>query len=151
MGTGDESDVPEVEPISLRPAANPDELSLDPYSIVALLNDTTTAGLSSFADVAIESDTLRLRVAYEGGCAEHEFTLVAFGSFLESHPLQMGVVLVHDAHGDACQQQIETELRFDLTPLAEAYRPLNGPSGRIVLRPDERTDERGFPRIEYRF
>ncbi|HLV20413.1 MAG TPA: hypothetical protein VKZ49_06020 [Polyangiaceae bacterium] len=68
-----------------------------------------------------EGDTLVLDVFYSGGCAEHEFGVCYRSSFLESHPVQGSIELIHDARGDACEAGVERELRFDMTPLAQVY------------------------------
>jgi hypothetical protein len=77
--------------------------------------------------VTIERDSLvgsvlTLEVSYAGGCEDHVFDLVAWGGWLESFPVQVNVFLSHDYRGDACRALVTRELRFDLGPLAEAYR-----------------------------
>ncbi len=83
---------------------------------------------------AIAGDTLSLNLSYAGGCARHEFTLVASESFLESDPVQLPVSLGHDANGDSCEAWLTEDYEFDLTPLRDRYRQSYGDgSGRIVL------------------
>ncbi len=83
----------------------------------------------------IEGDVLSLAVQYGGGCADHDFGLVASDGWLESHPVQAGLVVVHDAHGDLCRALINNTLRFNLTPLREEYRnTYHAEHGAIVLR-----------------
>ena len=50
---------------------------------------------------AIAGDALTLNVLYGGECATHRFTLVASETFMESFPVQLAVLLAHDANGDA--------------------------------------------------
>lgn len=76
---------------------------------------------------AVEGDSLVVRVAYSGGCAEHQFELRANGPQLRSLPPKQPIALVHQAHGDACRAHIEERLSFGLHP----YRM--SPSGITVL------------------
>jgi hypothetical protein len=76
----------------------------------------------SFQVARIEGDMLQLTVSYSGGCAEHQFNLVAWNYFLESNPVQAHVLLAHNGNDDACDAIIARDLRFDLSPLKEAYQ-----------------------------
>src|SRR5688572_9424490 len=83
---------------------------------------------------AVVGDTLRLTVTYGGGCAEHRFALVASRAFRESAPVQVSAVLTHDAQGDSCRALKGETLRYDLTPLRDAYRSAyRTPHGAIVM------------------
>jgi hypothetical protein len=70
----------------------------------------------------IAGDELRLDVRYGGGCAQHHFSLLHEGVFLESQPVQARLHLAHDAQGDRCRALIGRSLMFDLTPLKRAYQ-----------------------------
>jgi hypothetical protein len=92
---------------------------VDPFEIVS-------------AEVA--DDVLAVSVRYGGGCREHRFQLVASSTFAESEPVQTPVVLTHDARGDNCRALLSETLRYDLTPLKEAYRrAYHRQSGTIVM------------------
>lgn len=69
----------------------------------------------------LDAPLLRLTVRYGGGCARHDLDLVAWSGWRESFPVQVGVALAHDAHGDMCRALLTRELTFDLTGLREAY------------------------------
>ena len=69
----------------------------------------------------IERDTLVLSVSHGGGCAEHEYALVATNGWMESLPVQLGVILAHDAKGDICKALLLRKLKFDLAPARAAY------------------------------
>lgn len=92
--------------------------------VVALDADTTALPRDPFRieSAAVEGDTLRLRVSAGGGCREHEFALLAVGGWRESYPVQVPLFLAHDAHGDPCRAIVSFDLRYDLRPLAGAYR-----------------------------
>jgi hypothetical protein len=83
----------------------------------------------------IDGDTLHLRVTHGGGCARHGYALIAWNGWLESNPVQVGVLLAHDARGDACEALLFPDLRFDLEPLRSAWlRDYGGEHGTLVLR-----------------
>lgn len=83
----------------------------------------------------IIDDTLNINVSYSGRCEDHQFTLVASDSFLESFPVQLPVSLAHNANGDTCETWLTEDYHFDLTPIKtmyqEAYRQ---EAGTIILR-----------------
>lgn len=90
----------------------------------------------------IDGDTLFITVQFGGGCARHEFRLLGGRIFLESEPVQAPLVLHHDANGDNCRALLTRDLRFDLTPLKEAWqRSYGARAGRMrVTLPALRLD-----------
>ena len=68
---------------------------------------------------SVDGDLLRLDVSYEGGCAEHAFTLYSSPHLTESIPPGAPTWLSHDAGGDTCTETAREELTFDLSPLKE--------------------------------
>lgn len=74
----------------------------------------------------IEGDTLYLRVNHGGGCARHEYALVAWNGWMESNPVQLGAFLAHNQNADPCRALITADLRFDLTPARDAFRQAYG-------------------------
>jgi hypothetical protein len=90
---------------------NPDRWRHDPYEL---------------ASARVEGDTLHVTVQYGGGCAVHDFSLLVVPIFLESYPVQMSGSLAHDAKGDPCRALVSSDLRFDLSPIKEAYRQSYG-------------------------
>jgi len=87
---------------------------------------------------SIRSDVLHVYVTHGGGCARHEYAAVAWNGWLESHPVQVGVVLAHDSKGDACDAIVRAALRFDLAPLRQAYaRDYGMGAAEVVLRLSE--------------
>jgi hypothetical protein len=81
----------------------------------------------------IEGDTLVLEVTHGGGCADHEYAVVAWNGWLESHPVQVGALVAHDGHDDPCDGLLSPTLRFDLRPLKDAYRDAYGPGAAILI------------------
>jgi len=79
-----------------------------------------------------EGGMLEVEVRYGGGCRTHDIDAVAWTGWMESHPVQVGVALTHDAHGDACKALLTRSLRFDLEPLRRAYQASYG-SGPATL------------------
>ena len=99
----------------------PADLPMDPYNIQEARID--------------EAGDLALTVQYGGGCREHDFTLCWDGRFMESFPIQVRLVLHHDANDDMCRA-LPTEVRtFDLKVLEKGYKQAyRDDSGRIILR-----------------
>ncbi len=83
---------------------------------------------------AVSGNILALSVSYGGGCRSHLFLLTAAESFQESSPVQLPMVLTHDANDDPCEAYPTEQLRFDLTPIRERYQRAYGQdSGSVLL------------------
>ena len=83
----------------------------------------------------IKDDTLKLNVSYSGGCKNHEFTLIASESFLESFPVQLPIFVAHNANGDTCEAYPTEDYHFDLTPIKTMYQEAyQQEAGTIILR-----------------
>ena len=97
-------------------------------------------------DAAIVADTLTVRVSYAGGCEDHAFELTGWADFTNRRPpVPVRVALMHDARGDTCKALVQQELRFDLSPLREAYRQqYTSSSGMITILLDNREVEYSF-------
>lgn len=84
--------------------------------------------------VELEEDILKLSVSYGGGCKEHEFALIITNNFMESNPVQINVLLSHNANDDLCEAYLTEELLFDLTPLKETWQQTyQQESGTIII------------------
>lgn len=104
-------------------------ISADPSNIVT--GDDYTIADRPF----VEGNTLHVTVQYGGGCARHEFTLLASHVFMESNPVQSAIAIRHRANGEVCKAWLTRALRFDLTALRDAWRRVYaGQSGTIILR-----------------
>ena len=93
-------------------------------SIVVSFNTQLSAlkrDLYDIESVRLDGDTLHLKIQHAGGCALHEYGLVAYNGWMESHPVQVAATLLHDGNGDNCDALITAELHYDLTPLRLAY------------------------------
>jgi hypothetical protein len=86
--------------------------SRDPFSIESIL---------------IDGDVMRIKVDYSGGMKEHDFNLIGGENFMESYPVQIIVVLSHDANGDVGEKLITENLIFDLSPLKQTYLQMYPP------------------------
>ena len=94
---------------------------------------------ASIQSASITKDTLHLRVVHGGGLEEHDFALFAF-EFMESNPVQVHVVLSHDAGNDRGEALLVKDLSFDLSPLREAHRRAYGVAGPIIVQLQEPGD-----------
>jgi hypothetical protein len=74
-------------------------------------------------NVELLNDVLVLSVAYTGGCAEHDFELLASSASVPDASPSVELALLHDPRGDACKALMEEELHFDLSPLHELWAP----------------------------
>ena len=110
----------------------------EPYTGVVFIGDAGDKfGSDSFVlnDATVTDDTLLISVSYSGGCKNHQFTLVASDSFLESSPVQLSVDIVHNANGDICEAWPTENYHFDLTPIKMLYQDAyRQEAGTIVLR-----------------
>ena len=98
----------------------------------------------SLNSAAVSGNILTLSVSYSGGCRSHLFVLTAAESFQESSPVQLPLVLTHDANKDPCEAYPTEQLRFDLTPISKRYQRAYGQdSGSVLLllQPDPATDQ----------
>ena len=83
----------------------------------------------------IKDDTLKINVSYSGGCKDHQFTLIASESFLESFPVQLPIFVAHNANGDTCEAYPTEDYHFDLTPIKTMYQEAyQQEAGTIILR-----------------
>jgi len=88
---------------------------------------------ATIRSASISGSELRITVEFGGGCAEHHFSLLHSGLFMESLPVQTNLQLTHDAEGDRCRALLGRELVFDLTPLRHAYLEAYGRPETIVI------------------
>ena len=83
----------------------------------------------------ITGETLTINVSYSGGCATHQFTLVASDAFLESFPVQLRITLAHNANNDLCRAWLTEDYHFDLTSIKTLYQQgYQQEAGTIILR-----------------
>ena len=76
----------------------------------------------SIRNVAINGDTLRLTVSYQGGCQYHALQPIAEIVSMESYPIQVAARIAHNAGADPCHSLVTRVLHIDLSPLKEQYR-----------------------------
>ena len=110
----------------------------EPYTGAVFIGDAGDKfGNDSFVlnDATVTDDTLLINVSYSGGCKNHQFTLVASDSFLESLPVQLSAYIIHNANGDTCEAWPTEDYRFNLTPIKTLYQnAYRQKAGTIVLR-----------------
>ena len=104
--------------------------ALDTLALVDGLGVDIKSDPFTFGGVRVEGDLLVVEVSYGGGCEQHDFTLLDTGIATRSIPPQHFLRLVHDAHGDACEAYITSELRFDISPFKNLYSGLD----RVAIR-----------------
>ena len=82
---------------------------------------------------SITKDTLKAKVEYGGGCAEHIFTLYWNGQFNEEGPPSIELFLHHNANNDEFEALIMEDITFDLKPLRETYQRGYPDQEKVVL------------------
>jgi len=87
------------------------------------------------ADARVVGGVLEVDVTYSGGCTTHDLDAVAWTPWTDSTPVQVGIAVTHDAHGDSCEAAVQRTLLFDLEALRVAYvgRFFDGPAT-LLLR-----------------
>jgi hypothetical protein len=104
-------------------------------------NPDGTGDLFYMQDFNIKGDSAFITVSYPGGCKQHTFELIWSEVYKYSNPPQTDLLVLHNAHGDACEAFITETLSFDLTKLTGTveYRTviiniINGksPSGTLM-------------------
>ena len=106
-------------------------------------DDSYALAMDRFPPVIVD-DALFLTLSYSGGCARHDFTLVADSRFQGSDPVRLVLFLAHDANGDSCEAYPTESYRFDLTPVRTLYDQAYGSSEgviRLILRGPEKVPE----------
>ena len=76
----------------------------------------------SIHDLKLINDILAINITYSGGCEDHEFFLIGTKNFMESYPVQVTILLSHDANNDPCDALINKRLNYNLTPLKDAWQ-----------------------------
>jgi hypothetical protein len=123
-------------------ACSADPLAYVPADETGMVSVVPSADASRYAHDQLTVDSARVRedrlhvfVTYGGGCADHDFAAVAHTGWMESEPVQLGLFIAHDAHGDPCYALLQRELTFDLDPVRRAYQAAYQTStGRLTLR-----------------
>lgn len=117
--------------------------------------DSYPADPLTLDEAAIAGDVLEAALTYGGGCTLHEIDLVAFNGWLESFPVQVDALLSHEDNGDMCDALVIETRRFDLRPLAEAYRDAYGAGEpeetTLILRLRDPGEPGEMRLLEYRF
>jgi len=86
----------------------------------------------SYIEGGVEGDRLDLRVGFSGCQPEQPWTCYISGGFMESYPVQVRAVLVHEVE-EECDATFEETLHFDLWPLKRAYVEAYGPNQMLLI------------------
>jgi len=105
-----------------------------PVILLPAPGDSVTTDSYHYLGGSLEGVVLSLRVGYSGCGPDQPFQLFMVGGFMESAPVQARLILSHDDLGQLCDAYFERTLRFDLTPVLNAYHEAYGPGGVVRLR-----------------
>jgi hypothetical protein len=96
--------------------------------------------------VEVEQNTLSTTIVYGGGCRHHSFELQNTKPFQPSDTSTMKAQILHDAHGDTCEQLISRTLQFDISEWTRAHSTLtNQNSGTFQIH----IEDYGNVEVEY--
>lgn len=70
---------------------------------------------------SVAEDVLRVEIGHSSGCAQHVYEACWDGYFLESYPVQAGIMISHDANGEMCEAYEMRTLEIDLAAMRAAY------------------------------
>ena len=141
-GCDQESNAAKEEPVSMTPSGGDDRPPLMGEVVINVMDVATDQWGSDAYEIEkdanapfIEDDTLTLTVSYSGGCASHDFTLVADDGFQEeADSVQLKVSVAHNANGDNCEAYLTEAYDFNLAPIKMLYQKTYGEdAGAIVL------------------
>ena len=86
------------------------------------------------ADLKLDGRTLHMRVGFSGCSPDHPLQLYMSGGFMESHPVQARLVLMHDDRGELCDAAWSVERAWDLTPIIRLYtQQYHSRTGSVIL------------------
>ncbi|MEM7392610.1 MAG: hypothetical protein AAF492_09695 [Verrucomicrobiota bacterium] len=102
--------------------------------------------------INLKGDILGLRVTSGGGCKPHIYKLVVLSPFKESSPVEVNLLLSHNANNDPCEAIVGKNLKFDLTPLKTAFKKAYpGSKGEIRLNIFGRDPQKPLKQVTYTF
>ena len=97
---------------------------------VGICDGTEVVDPFTILDAAVMDHELLLTVQYSGGCATHDFGTCWDEAFLESEPVQVGLLISHEDNVDFYDAAPTEMLAFDLSPVRnawiDAYQQLSG-------------------------
>lgn len=110
-----------------------DTFAAKPVQLFDDVENVPTSLSFELVSSSIDGDILNLELRYGGGCGDHDLSLYVNSLFMESFPVQVDVILVHDSK-DRCKAIITGQHSIDLAGLREHYnRNYQSGAGSIVL------------------
>jgi len=87
----------------------------------ALLNrSSVTSDPFELKDIVITDDSVKITVAYSGGCKKHSFEIIWNETISSTVPPQTGIIIIHNANQDMCEAYITETLAFCISDLTSA-------------------------------
>ena len=71
-------------------------------------------------EMVIDGNKLNIAVSYSGGCKKHTFEVIWDEAFSNTNPPAVNIVVLHDAHGDACEAYVHEVISFRLDSLLDS-------------------------------
>ena len=85
------------------------------------VNDPSSINSDPFElkDVVITEDSVKITVAYSGGCRKHVFKIIWNGTISSTIPSRTGLIILHNGNGDMCEAYITETLAFGISDLTD--------------------------------
>ncbi len=107
-------------------------LPLPPVRFTDLPPDSLHFAPWQLLSAEVHGDRIGLELGFSGCQPDHPFSLWISGGFMESEPVQVNAVLVHELEED-CDAWWHVERGFGLMPLREAYIEAYGEPGLLIM------------------
>ena len=113
----------------------PEEALIRPIIFLAGASNFNTINTNeiSIENIGIVKDVLIVDATYPGGCGIHSTALFSLTGFLESHPVQLVMKLIHHSYSDTCSNNISEKFYFDLKSVATMYNLAYQDDSGVVL------------------
>lgn len=103
----------------------------------------------SVSGLALRNDSLVVSLSHSGGCTEHSFRLIATNYWLESLPVQLDAVLVHNDPGDPCDAIVSLDVGFGLASFRQEYTSSYGTPGDAIINVYDSDSNRSSIRYQF--
>jgi hypothetical protein len=94
--------------------------SFSSFSDALLNRSSVTSDPFELKDIVITGDSVKITVAYSGGCRKHSFEIIWNETISSTVPPQTGIIIIHNANQDMCEAYITETLAFCISDLTSA-------------------------------
>ena len=91
--------------------------SFSSFSDALSNRSSVTSDPFELKDIVITGDSVKITVAYSGGCRKHSFEIIWNETISSTVPPQTGIIIIHNANQDMCEAYITETLAFSIYDL----------------------------------